>query len=79
MVPLEQFDGDVAFVLYSSSPKKSMATTTIGGCSVICEGGDPIWRRRCDLEVAARFGGVNVTGGRATGDRRELHDARFFL
>jgi hypothetical protein len=38
MVPLKQFEGDIGFVLYSSSLKKSMAATTIGGCDAICEG-----------------------------------------
>jgi hypothetical protein len=52
MVPLEQFDGDIGFVLYSSPLKKSMAATTIGGCAMICEGGGVIWRRRCYLEKA---------------------------
>jgi hypothetical protein len=40
-------------------------------------------RRRCDLEALARLGGGQVAaqfgGGRCgTGDRRELHHARFF-
>jgi hypothetical protein len=53
MVPLEQFDDDIGFMMYSSSPKKSMTTSTIGGRDVICEGGGAIWRRRRDLKVAA--------------------------
>jgi hypothetical protein len=40
-------------------------------------------RRRCDLEALARLGGGQVAaqfggGRRGTGDRRELHHARFF-
>jgi hypothetical protein len=94
MVPLEQFDDDIEFMLYSSSLKKSMTTTTIGGCGAICEGGGAIWRRRRDLEKATRLEGGSAIwrrrhdleavvrfggGGHATGDRRELRDARFFL
>jgi hypothetical protein len=58
-VPLEQFNGDVGFKLYSSSPKKSMVATMIGGGGAICEGGGTIWRR-CDLEKAMRLGGGGV-------------------
>jgi hypothetical protein len=50
MVPLKQFDADIGFMLYSSSPKKSMVATMIGGGGAICEGGGAIWRRRHDLE-----------------------------
>jgi hypothetical protein len=67
MVPLEQFDDDIEFMLYSSSLKKSMTATTIGGCGVICEGGGAIWRRRRDLEKATR-----LEGGSAIWRRR--HD-----
>jgi hypothetical protein len=56
MVPLEQFDGDVGFVMYSSSPKKSMTATTIRGCGVICEGGSVIWRRQHNLEKVTQLG-----------------------
>jgi hypothetical protein len=55
-LPLEQFDGDVGFVMYSSPLKKSMSATTIGGCGVICEGGGVIWRRRHDLEKVTQLG-----------------------
>jgi hypothetical protein len=44
MVPLEQFDNNIGFVLYSSSPKKSMTSTMIGGCGVICHGDGVIWK-----------------------------------
>jgi hypothetical protein len=60
MVPLEQFDSDIRFVLYSSSPKKYMAATTIGGCSAICDGDGVIWRRRHDLEKTTRLEGSGV-------------------
>jgi hypothetical protein len=72
MVPLEQFDGDIGFVLYSSPLKKSMAATTIGGCATICEGGGVIWRRRCYLEKATRLEG----GGVIWRHRHDLEAAR---
>jgi hypothetical protein len=56
MVPLEQFDVHVGFVMYSSSPKKSMVATTIRGCGVICEGGGVIWRRQHNLEKVTQLG-----------------------
>jgi hypothetical protein len=60
MVPLKQFDADVGFMMYSSSPKKSMVATMIGGGGAICEGGGAIWRRRHDLEKVTRLGGGRV-------------------
>jgi hypothetical protein len=70
MVPLEQFDDDIEFMLYSSSLKKSMTTTTIGGCGAICEGGGAIWRRRRDLEKATRLEGGSAIWRRRTTWRR---------
>jgi hypothetical protein len=68
MVPLEQFDDNIRFVLYSSSLKKSMIATTIGGCDAICQGDGVIWRRQCNLEKYTRLEG----GGTIWWCRRDM-------
>jgi hypothetical protein len=76
MVPLEQFDGDIRFMLYSSSPKKSMAATTIGGYGAICEGGGVIWRRWHNLEKTTQLeGGGAIWRHRPTWRRCDLEAA----